>query len=184
MKKLLCLLSILFLTVSAAQANSARVKYGPVQYPSKQGAVVSLVGSNVQVTLGGNTKNGSNVGIFTISIPASQLGELSKGKRFDVISTGDGSQADAVSILFLGTKINVNGRNTTITGISSTNDTTANGNFRVVNYNQNTKQLRFNLVARAKPYSRQVTKGIGGSPQTKVINKNLPVKVQGTVTLP
>jgi hypothetical protein len=107
---------------------------------------------------------------------------LAKGQKLAVSGIGDDSDS-AADISFLGTKVTVNGFNSTTLSIASNDDTVTSGTLTVVNYNPTTKELKFILSASAKPYT-QITSKLGVSPVTKDVNKALKVTANVIVTLP
>lgn len=179
------LLSLFFLAMPSMAANRAVVGLGVVKFKSTSGGesvVAANIADQIQITIGGS--KGTSSGTLTVFLPQALVASLEKGTKLDVTSTGDESDAEAVNIVFLGTKISINGTNSTTTGVASNNDSQATGQFNVVQYDPETKELKFSLNAKVAPWTQQVTKGIGGSPTTKEVSKPIKVNAQVVVTLP
>ena len=183
MKRIVYVLVAFIFTATVVQAaNKIKVKYGPIKYKATNSAAsVSAVGSDILIVAGGN--KGTTSGTFTITLDDNELSQLAKGLKLGVVGVGNDSDNDnAVTILFQGLKVKIKGTSSTSTGYSSTNDTKATGVFKVLKYNEETRELKFSLVAKASPYTRSKAK-LGGSPTNKTVTKSLPIKVTGTVTL-
>lgn len=163
-------------------ANKVSVKYGPVKFKATSGAVAASVGSKTQISLGGGSRKGS--GTFNIFLEASEVAQLAKGVTFDVVGDGEDFDGDnAVLILFQGTKTKGSGFNTITYGYTSSHETTAEGTFKVISYDEATRTLKFILVAKASPYVLSKAK-IGSSQSNTTVTKALPIKIAGTVILP
>ena len=99
-------------------------------------------------------------------------------------SVGDDSEGDSsVSLTLLGTSIKIKGTSTTTTSYASNNDSTAQGKFKVVDYNPSTKVLKFTLSAKLNPYTLTTTK-VGQAAENRVVEKAMAVSVKAEITLP
>lgn len=184
MKKIISMLSILFFAITAVSAaDKANVKFGPIKYKTKQGAAAVAVGNQTQITLGGN--KGTTAGTFTIFLEASEIAQLEKGARFDVVTTNqDSTNDDAVTILFQGTKTKIKGFNTTVTGITADDSSeVTKGTFKVVQYDPNTGVLKFLLKAKVQGYTLSKS-GVNTSQTNQSVDKPLKISIQGVITLP
>lgn len=187
MKKFIYLvLALMFITSPVLAADKATVGFGAIHFKSVannggNSIVAAAIGDSVQIVIGGT--QGTSAGTFTIFLSNAAVAALEKGQKLDVVASGNSSDSAAAEILFLGTKITVNGFSSTTLSIASNNDTVASGTLTVVNYNPATKELKFALSASAKPYT-QITTKLGVSPVTKDVDKALKVTANVVVTLP
>ena len=181
MKKLLVLV-LLLLNLPVLADNKATVKFGPIQYVSTTGAVANDFAEDVIITLGGN--KGTTFGTLEITLDSSEVAQLKKGFELGVASVGDDSEGDSsVSLTLLGASIKIKGTSTTTTGYASNNDSTAEGKFKVVDYNPSTKVLKFTLSAKLNPYTLTTSK-LGQVGENKIIQKAMAVSVKAEITLP
>ena len=177
---LLLALSVLLLCSPVFAKDKAKVKFGFVGFKSVasgDGNSVAAVeqADRINITLGG--AKGTTSGTLTVIIPSSIVDTLAKGTKLDVTATGNEDTSQAV-IVFQGQKTKDNDLNTKTTGITSTNDTTANGKLTVVKYDSATKELKFKLNAKAGPWAKSTSKG------NKDVSKPVPVRAAAVVTLP
>jgi hypothetical protein len=181
MKKLLVLV-LLLLNLPVLADNKATVKFGPIQYVSTTGAVANDLAEDVIITLGGN--KGTTSGTLAITLDSSEVAQLEKGLELGVASVGDDSEGDSsVSLTLLGTSIKIKGTSTTTTSYASNNDSTAEGKFKVVDYNPSTKVLKFTLSAKLNPYTLTTSK-LGQAGENKIVEKAMAVSVKAEITLP
>lgn len=186
MKKFIYLvLALMFIVSPVLAADKATVGMGSIHFKSVtndgvSSVIAANVGSFTQITVGGS--QGTSAGTLIIFLTSEAVTALAKGQKLAVSGISDDSDS-AVDISFLGTKVTVNGFNSTTLSIASNDDTVASGTLTVVNYNSATKELKFILSATAKPYTQISTK-LGASPVTKDVNKALKVTANVIVTLP
>ena len=164
-----------------AQVALGSIKFKNVVNDDGNSVLAANLGTTVQIAIGGT--QGTSAGTLTVYLSSATVAALAKGQKLDVTSTGNESDDSAANILFLGTKVTVNGFNSTTLSVASNSDTVASGKLTVVNYNSNTKELKFTLTATAKPYT-QITTKLGQSANTKDVNKALKVTASVIVTLP
>ncbi|MDA0772951.1 MAG: hypothetical protein O3C63_08415 [Cyanobacteria bacterium] len=104
---------------------------------------------------------------------------LEKGDRLDVSATGDSVQDGTANVLFLGTKIKINGFNSSTTGAATNNDSEATGSFKVVKYDSETKELKFTINAKVSPWTQT-----NSDNSTEVVTKAAKLIAVVVVTLP
>ncbi len=187
MKKFIYLvLALMFVASPVLAADKATVGLGSIHFKStssggNSSVVAANLGNTVQIAVGGS--QGTSAGTLTVYLSSATVAALAKGQKLDVIASGNSADSSAAQILFLGTKVNVNGLNSTTLGVVSNDDTVASGTLTVVNYNSDTKELKFSLSANAKPYTQTSSK-LGGSTTSKDINKAIKITANVIVTLP
>lgn len=194
MKKFFAILMATILTTNAAFAlDKAVVKMGPVSFKSisgKTGAslVAQQVGDQMQITIGGLKQKGRKIssGTLTVFLPMTAINAgLSKNQKFTVVTTDNDTGADNEAIILpLGTSTKIKGLSSTTTSVTiGSEDSTGSGTLKLVKYNSETKELKFLLKGKVRPYSKTVTKGTDVTGPTDV-NKNLVVKANVVITLP
>ena len=181
MKKIFCVLSVLLMCSAVFAKDKAKVKFGFVAYRSVSNseggnsvAAVQLA-DRINITLGG--AKGTVSGTLTVILPTNAVELLEKGTKLDITSTANEDVNQAV-IVFQGQKTKINGLNTKTTGITSTDDTSATGTLTVVNYDSDTRELKFKLKAKASPWAKSTSNG------NKDVSKAVPVRANVVVTLP
>ena len=177
---LLLALSVLLLCSPVFAKDKAKVKFGFVGFKSVasgDGNSVAAVeqADRINITLGG--AKGTVSGTLTVILPTNAVELLEKGTKLDITSTANEDVNQAV-IVFQGQKTKINGLNTKTTGITSTDDTSATGTLTVVNYDSDTRELKFKLKAKASPWAKSTSNG------NKDVSKAVPVRANVVVTLP
>ncbi len=188
MKKIIYLvLALIFIVSPVLAKDKATVGIGPIKFKSVSNSnggnsvAAANLGSTVQIAIGGS--QGTSGGVLTVYLSNATIAALEKGQKLNVIGSGNSSDSTAAEILFLGTSVKVNGFSSTSTSIASNDDTVVNGKLTVVAYNSDTRELKFSLVATAKPYSKLTSK-LGQSPISKDVNSPIKVTANVIVTLP
>lgn len=186
MKKIFYSLLALTLTLSPVLAkDKGVVKFSNIKFKSISGKTGSsiaatTVGDKVQITIGGTagTKSVSS-GTLTVHLDQSSIDEFDKGTQLDVSSTGDSVQDGTAYVLFLGTKIKISGFSSSTTGAATNNDSEADGSFKVIKYNPDTKELKFAINAKVSPWTRT-----NSDNSQDEVSKAAKLNVVATVTLP
>lgn len=182
MKNLIAVLAFVFMLQPVMADNKATVKFGPVQFVAGSGAVANYSGENLVITLGGN--KGTTSGSVAIILEPSEVDQLEKGLNLGVASVDDDADGDsAVMLTLLGSVVKVRGTSATTTSYSSNNDSTAEGKFKVVGYNPDTKVLKFTLSAKLNPYTLS-SSSLGQPATNTVIEKPLAVSIKSEIILP
>jgi len=178
MKKIFyAFMALVLLSTQAFAADKAKVKVGPAKFVAKQAIVAAQQGAFINITMGGS--KGLSSGSLTILVPSDF--SPSKGDKFGVFSlVGEeaASNPDELAVSFSATKIKRKGLSVSSTSYAEAADTVTTGSFTVKSYDPETKVLKFNLKAKASPY----TFNKGASNETS--SKKFVIKAQGVVTLP
>lgn len=186
MKKIFySLLALILLASPVIAKDKGIVKFSNIKFKSvsgKSGASIlaTTIGDKIQITVGGTagTKNIS-AGTFTVFLDADQIDDLEKGDTLEVSSTGDSVQDGTANVLFLGTKVKIAGFSTKTTGAATNNDSEADGSFKVVKYNSETKELKFTINAKVSPWTQT-----NSNNSTEVVTKAAKLIAAVVVTLP
>lgn len=178
MKKFLyTLLALVLLSTPVFAADKAKLKVGGASGVAKEGIVAAVQGDFINITMGGVGKKGSAT--VTVLVPADFSPE--KGETyglFSLVGESDDDNPGELALTGFGTKIK--GRN--VFSYAEAEDSVTNGKLKVKSYDPETKELKFQVSAKVSPFT--VAKaGLGGT-NTKTSNKNMPIKVNATVTLP
>ena len=114
----------------------------------------------------------TNSGALTVLIPADLV--PAKGDVIEVFSL----IGEEAAIGFTATKIKVKGTSVSATSYAGAAETVTTGKITVKSYDPETKVLKFNLKAKASPFTQTKGTEIGTS------TKNFVIKAQGVITLP
>lgn len=181
LKILLALVFTSFLIQPAFAVDKGIAKVGPVTLKSvtndEGGSSVAAanVGDQIQITLGGTL--GLSSGTFTIFLPADAVFE--KGSRFSLTSNANDSDIEATAVInFLVQKTQIKESSAVITGYATNNDSVGSGKLKVIAYDPDTKELKFNITGKVAPYTTTVNLA------SKDITKPIPVTANIVVTLP
>lgn len=186
MKKLFLILVLLTSSFTVAFAkDKARVKVGPIQYKSinsngNSSVAAAQQASFINISIGGQSGSQTiSSGVLSVIIPMSEIPNLEKKYTLPLASIADdGENPSEAVVIFQVTKTKINGLKTKTIGISSNNDTEANGKFKVVKYNPDTKELSFSMNGKIKNYTSSKNN------ENKDLTKVLPIRANVTVTLP
>ena len=179
LKSFFVLLITVFLTQPSFAKDKGVAKVGPVTLKSvtnsEGGSSVAAanVGDQIQISLGGAV--GLSSGVFTIFLPASA--NFEKGAEFSLTSTGNDTEGTAI-LNFLVQRTQIRGSSAVITGYATNNDSAGSGKLKVIAYDPDTKELKFNVTGKVAPYTRTVNLA------SKDITKPIPVTANIVVTLP
>lgn len=186
MKKIFySLLALTLFTSPVLAKDKGVVKFGSIKFNSvsgKSGASIlaTTVGDKVQITIGGTSGTRTiSAGTFTVFLDSDLIDTLEKGDTLDVSATGDSVQDGTANVLFLGTKIKINGFSSSTTGAATNNDSEATGTFKVVKYDPDTKVLNFTINAKVSPWTQT-----NSDNSTKVVTKAAKLIAVAVVTLP
>lgn len=186
MKKIFySLLALVLLGSPVLAKDMGVVKFSDIQFKSvsgKSGASIlaATIGDKVQITVGGTSGTRTiSAGTFTLFLDSDLIDSLEKGDTLDVSSTGDTIQDGTANVLFLGTKIKIAGFSSSTTGAATNNDSEANGTFKVIKYNSDTKVLKFSVNANISPWTKTNTNN-----STEVVTKAAKLTAVVEVTLP
>lgn len=178
MKKIIyTFMALLLISAPAFAADKAKLKVGGAKGVAKEGIVAAQQGEFINITMGGAGKKGSAT--VTVLVPSDFSPE--KGDTYELFSLVGQSASDNPGKLALGgfgTKLK--GRK--VFSYAEAAESVTKGKLKVKSYDPETKKLKFIVNAKVKPYT--LAKGGLSGTTTKTVNKNMPIKVNGVVTLP
>lgn len=161
MKKIFySLLALTLLVTPAFAKDKGVVKFSNIKFKSisgKSGSSVAAttIGDKIQITVGGTAgKKAISSGALTVFLDQDIIDSLEKGDTLDVSSTGDSVQDGTANVLFLGTKVKIAGFSTKTSGAATNNDSEADGTFKVIKYDSDSKVLKFSIKANISPWSK------------------------------
>lgn len=176
-KLLTVLFALSLMTMPSFAADKGTAKIGSISIKSvsnDEGASIaaSTVGSLLLVTLGGSI--GLSSGVISFYLPNT---EFTKGQEFDLTSEANDTSDSAV-INFLVQKTQIKGTSAVITSYSTSGDSVGSGKLKIISYDPDSKELKFNVTGKVAPYIRSINLA------AKDIDKPIAVTANISVTLP
>lgn len=177
-KLLVILFALSLMTMPSFAADKGTAKVGSISLKSVSNdeggnsVAASTVGSLLLVTLGGSI--GLSSGVISFYLPNT---EFTKGQEFDLTSEANDTSDSAV-VNFLVQKTQIKGTSAVITSYSTSGDSVGSGKLKIISYDPDSKELKFNVTGKVAPYIRSINLA------AKDIDKPITVTANISVTLP